>query len=76
MYGLHDFYVCCFLNAIFTFDYYLGDDVIAQEQSSTRATTTSAISVLRKLDTPKQMTQGVVSAPTRELVEQVSNIYK
>ena len=91
MYGLHDFYVWCFLNDIFKFNYYLGDDVIAQalkfdyyfgddvtvqEQSRTRARTTSAISVLQKIDTPKQMTQLVVSASTRELVQQVSKAYK
>ena len=62
-----------FWYAIFKFDYYLGDDVTAQAQS--RATTTSAISVQQKIDTAKQMTQGVVSTPTRELVQQVSTTY-
>ena len=73
LYILHDFYVWCFLNAVFKFDCYLGNDVIAQAQSNTGKT--FAISSLEKIDTTKQMTPALVIDPTRELVEQVGNVY-
>jgi translation initiation factor 4A len=53
-----------------------GRDVIAQAQSGTGKTATFAIGTLQMIDTSKDDVQILVLAPTRELAQQISFVYK
>lgn len=51
-----------------------GRDVIGQARSGTGKTGTFGISVLERIDTTVNNTQALILAPTRELVEQITNV--
>lgn len=52
-----------------------GKDVIAQAQSGTGKTATFVISILQRIDTNINECQALILAPTRELAQQVRNLY-
>ena len=53
-----------------------GRDVIAQVQSGTGKTASLAISILQTLDVDPRRPQALVLAPTRELAQQIFNVFK
>ena len=53
-----------------------GDNIIAQAQSGTGKTGAFVIGTLNNLEVIKNKTQILVIAPTRELITQISSIYK
>jgi translation initiation factor 4A len=52
----------------------MGRDVIGQARSGTGKTGTFGIGVLNQIDTSINVPQGLILAPTRELVEQITNV--
>ena len=54
----------------------MGKDIIAQAQSGTGKTGTFGISILERIDTTIKKPQALILAPTRELVEQITNVIK
>lgn len=52
-----------------------GRDTIAQAQSGTGKTATFAIGSLQKIDQNLKEVQALVLAPTRELAQQISNVF-
>ena len=52
----------------------MGRDVIAQARSGTGKTGTFGIGVLERIDTTINVPQALILAPTRELVEQITNV--
>ena len=52
-----------------------GNDLIAQAQSGTGKTATFAISILQKLEENLKETQSIVVAHTRELSNQIFNVF-
>lgn len=52
----------------------MGRDIIAQARSGTGKTGTFGIGVLEKIDTSINVPQALILAPTRELVEQITNV--
>jgi len=53
-----------------------GRDMIIQSQSGTGKTATFMISILNRIDENLKQTQAVIIAPTRELANQIYNVYK
>nr|XP_023016288.1 eukaryotic initiation factor 4A-like [Leptinotarsa decemlineata] len=51
-----------------------GHDVIAQAQSGTGKTATFSISILQNIDTKLDECQALISAPTRELAQQIQKV--
>ena len=52
-----------------------GNDIIAQAQSGTGKTATFAISILQNIDENLNETQAVVVSHTRELSNQITNVF-
>lgn len=52
-----------------------GRDVIAQSQSGTGKTATFSISMLQSIDTQLRETQALVLSPTRELAQQIQQVF-
>lgn len=52
----------------------MGRDIIAQARSGTGKTGTFGISILERIDTSINVPQALILAPTRELVEQITNV--
>ncbi len=54
----------------------IGKDIIGQARSGTGKTGTFGIGILEKIDEKLNITQALILAPTRELVEQITKVIK
>lgn len=52
----------------------MGKDIVAQARSGTGKTGAFGIGLLNQIDVEKDFTQALILAPTRELVEQITNV--